>query len=59
MDHNGEPTSVEPVPAPTTRDEAARARAIATRARADAMRRSLEGRPQSDSAPLVAEDRLR
>jgi hypothetical protein len=42
-----------------TRDEAARARAIATRQRADAMRRSLEGRDHSDSALLVAEDRLR
>jgi hypothetical protein len=41
------------------RDEAARARATATRQRADAMRQSLEGREHSDSALLVAEDRLR
>jgi hypothetical protein len=40
-------------------DEAARARAIATRQLADATRRSLEGRLHSDSAELVAEDRLR
>jgi hypothetical protein len=44
---------------PATRDETARARAIETRKRADAMRRSLEGREHSDSALLVAEDRLR
>jgi hypothetical protein len=41
------------------RDEAARARAITTRERADAVRRSLEGRQHSDSAELVAEDRQR
>jgi hypothetical protein len=52
-------TNLEWIAAPTTRDEAARARAIATRERADAMRRTLEGRPHSDSALLVAEDRLR
>jgi hypothetical protein len=52
-------TNLEWVAAPATRDEAARARAIATRERADAMRRTLEGRPHSDSALLVAEDRLR
>jgi hypothetical protein len=51
--------NLEWAPAPATRDEAARARAIATRQRADAMRRSLEGREHSDSALLVAEDRLR
>ena len=45
--------------APGPRDEAAQARAMATRERADAIRRSLEGRPQSDSAELVAEDRER
>lgn len=45
--------------APGTRDEAARARAVATRQRADARRKSLEGRKHSDSALLVAEDRLR
>jgi hypothetical protein len=56
---NCELTNLEWVAAPATRDEAARARAIATRERADAMRRSLEGRPHSDSALLVAEDRLR
>ncbi len=41
------------------REEAARARAIATRERADAIRKGLEGRRHSDSAELVAEDRLR
>ena len=41
------------------RDEAARARAIATRERADATRGSLEGRRHGDSAELVAEDRQR
>jgi hypothetical protein len=56
---NCELTNLEWVAAPAVRDEAARARAIATRERADAMRRSLEGRPHSDSALLVAEDRLR
>jgi len=56
---NCELTNLEWVAAPVTRDEAARARAIATRERADAMRRTLEGRPHSDSALLVAEDRLR
>jgi|GEM_PF-1862252 len=52
-------TNLEWVAAPATRDEVARARAIATRERADAMRRTREGRPHSDSALLVAEDRLR
>ncbi|MBV8129463.1 MAG: HNH endonuclease [Planctomycetaceae bacterium] len=52
-------TNLEWVAAPATRDQTARARAIATRERADAMRRTLEGRPHSDSALLVAEDRLR
>ncbi len=52
-------TNLEWVAAPANRDEAARARAIATRERADAMRRTLEGRPHSDSTLLVAEDRLR
>jgi HNH endonuclease len=51
--------NLEWAPAPATRDEEARARAIATCQRADAMRRSLEGREHSDSALLVAEDRLR
>ena len=45
--------------APATRDEAARAKAIATRERADAVRCSLEGRQHSDSAELVREDRQR
>jgi HNH endonuclease len=45
--------------APATRDEGARAKAIATRDRADAVRRSLEGRQHSDSAELVREDRQR
>jgi hypothetical protein len=56
---NCELANLEWVAAPTERDEAARARAIATRERADAMRRTLEGRPHTDSALLVAEDRLR
>lgn len=42
-----------------SRDEEARARAIATRERADVIRKALEGRRHSDSAELVAEDRLR
>lgn len=45
--------------APAAADPAAQAAARATRKRADAMRRRLAGRPQSDSAELVAEDRLR
>jgi hypothetical protein len=56
---NCELSNLEWVAAPTPRDEAARARAIATRQRADATRHSLEGRQHSDSAELVAEDRLR
>jgi HNH endonuclease len=50
-------TNLEWVAAPARRDEAARA--IATRERAEASLRSLTGRPQSDSALLVAEDRHR
>lgn len=42
----------------TSRDQASRARAIATRERADVIRKALEGRRHSDSAELVAEDRL-
>ena len=56
---NCEPSNLEWIAAPTVRDESARARAVATRQRADAMRQTLEGRPHSDSALLVAEDRLR
>jgi hypothetical protein len=56
---NCERANLEWVAARTSRDEAARTRAIATRERADAMRRTLEGRPHSNSALLVAEDRLR
>jgi hypothetical protein len=56
---NSELSNLEWVAAPASRGEAARARAIATRQRADAIRRTLEGRPHSDSALLVAEDRLR
>jgi HNH endonuclease len=52
-------SNLEWVEAPATRGEAARARAIATRERADAIRRSLEGRRHGDSAELVAEDRDR
>jgi HNH endonuclease len=56
---NCELRNLEWAPAPAHRDEAARARAIATRQRADSIRRSLEGREHSDSALLIAEDRLR
>jgi hypothetical protein len=45
--------------APVARDEMARAKAIATRQRADAVRQSLEGRVHSDSAELIREDRQR
>ena len=51
--------NLEWAPQTAGRDDAARARAVATRGRADAIRRSLEGRRHSDSADLVAEDRLR
>lgn len=56
---NCELMNLEWTPVPITRDEAARAKAIATRERANAIRQSLEGRPHSDSAELVAEDRQR
>jgi hypothetical protein len=56
---NCELSNLEWAPLPAARDEAARARAVATRERADAVRRSLEGRRHSDSAELVAEDRRR
>jgi len=56
---NCELSNLEWVETPAARDEMAQARAIATRERADAIRRSLEGRPHSDSAELVAEDRQR
>src|SRR4051794_10693842 len=56
---NCELKNLEWVPAPAVRDAAARARAVATRERADAVRRSLEGRTHSDSAELLAEDRGR
>jgi hypothetical protein len=56
---NCELTNLEWAPAPVARDEAARAKAIATRERADAIRQSLEGRRHSDSAELVSEDRQR
>jgi hypothetical protein len=56
---NCDVANLEWVAAPPTRDEAARAKATATRERADAIRRTLEGRRHSDSALLVAEDRLR
>jgi hypothetical protein len=56
---NCELANLEWAAAPATRDEAARAKAIATRERADAVRRSLEGRQHSDSAELVREDRQR
>jgi len=51
--------NLEWAPAMPARDEASRARAISTRERADAIRQALEGRRHSDSAELVAEDRLR
>jgi hypothetical protein len=51
--------NLEWAPAAATRDQAARAKAIATRERADAVRQSLEGRRHSDSAELVSEDRQR
>ena len=56
---NCAPSNLEWVEAPVARDEVARARAIATRWRAAAIRRSLEGRQHGDSAELVAEDRRR
>jgi HNH endonuclease len=56
---NCEPANLEWVAAPASGDEAARPRAIATRQRADAMRQTLAGRTHSDSALLVAKDRLR
>jgi hypothetical protein len=56
---NCELANLEWAPAPGTRDEVARAKAIATRERADAIRKSLEGRQHSDSAELVREDRQR
>jgi hypothetical protein len=46
-------------PATPGPDESARAKAVATRQRADEIRKALEGRLHSDSAELVAEDRLR
>jgi hypothetical protein len=53
-------TNLEWAPGPDlARQDITRARAIATRERADAMRHSLEGRQHSDSAELLAEDRLR
>ena len=56
---NCELDNLEWAAAPAARDETARAKAIATRQRADAIRHTLEGRQHSDSAELVAEDRLR
>jgi hypothetical protein len=56
---NCELSNLEWVEAPAARDEVARARAIATRERADAMRQALEGRRHSNSADLLAEDRRR
>jgi hypothetical protein len=56
---NCELSNLEWISAPTPRNEAARARVIATLQRAGAMRHSLEGCQHSDSAELAAEDRLR
>ena len=56
---NCELDNLEWAAAPAARDETARAKAIETRQRADAIRHTLEGRQHSDSAELVAEDRLR
>ncbi len=51
--------NLEWVPGPDlAQSDEPRARAIATRQRADATRQSLEGSPHSDSAELLAEDRL-
>jgi hypothetical protein len=55
---NRELSNLEWVAAPAARDEFARAKAIATRQRADAIRHTLEGSQHSDSAELVAEDRF-
>jgi len=46
-------------PATPGPDQSARAKAVATRQRADEIRKAREGRLQTDSAELVAEDRLR
>ena len=56
---NCELSDLEWVAAPAARDELSRAKAVDTRQRADAIRHTLEGRQHSDSAELVAEDRLR
>jgi hypothetical protein len=56
---NRERENLEWVPARAARTQASRARAVATREQADAMRKTLEGRPRSDRALLVAEDRPR
>ena len=55
---NCAPANLEWTTAMTSRDQTSRARAIATRQRADVIRKALEGRRHSDSAELVAEDRL-
>jgi HNH endonuclease len=52
-------SNLEWAPVDAGSGEAAQAKAIATRRRADAIRQTLEGRRHSDSAELVAEDRLR
>lgn len=57
---NCDASNLEWVPAETPGpDESARSKAVATRQRADRIRQALEGRTHSDSAELVAEDRLR
>jgi HNH endonuclease len=56
---NCELANLEWAPAPASRPDSLRAKAIATRERADTIRRSLEGRLHSDSALLVSEDRRR
>ncbi len=56
---NCELKNLEWAPTLSVRDEGARDRAIATRERADAVRRSLQGRRHSDSAQLMDEDRQR
>jgi hypothetical protein len=56
---NCELSNLEWAPAEARANEAARARAIATRQRADEIRQALGGRQHGDSAELVAEDRLR
>jgi hypothetical protein len=54
-----DPSNLEWTPTEGGPAAAARASAIVTRQRADSIRQTLEDRRHSDSAELVAEDRLR